>query len=39
MALENTEFLTQGAEPGGRILVDDHNGFNDPSCLVMLWTV
>ena len=38
-ALEALEFLTQDAEPSGTTLVDAHNGFNELSRLVMLWTV
>ena len=38
-ALEALEFLTQDAEPSGTKLVDAHNGFNNLSCLMMLWTV
>ena len=37
--LEDTEFLTQYAEPRGTTLVDACNGFNKPRRLAMLWTV
>ena len=38
-ALETLEFLTQEAEPSGTTLVDACNGFNELSCLAMIWTV
>ena len=38
-ALEAIEFLTQEAEPSGKALVDDHNGFKELIRLAMLWTV
>ena len=31
--------LTQDADPSGKMLVDDCNGFNKLSRLAMLWTV
>ena len=37
--LRALEFLTQDAEPNGNTLVDDRNGFNEMSRLVMLWNV
>ena len=39
LALEATGILTQDAEPGGTTLVDACNGFNELSCMEMLWTV
>ena len=38
-ALEDLKFLTQEADPSGTMLVDDRSGFNEMSCLAMLWTV
>ena len=38
-ALGALEFLTQEAEPSGTTLIDARNGFNELSCLAMLWTV
>ena len=38
-ALGALEFITQDAEPSRTMLVKAHNGFNDLSCLTMLWTV
>ena len=38
-ALGALEFLTQEAEPSGTMLVDARNGFNELSCLEMLWNV
>ena len=37
--LGDLEFLTQDADTSGTTLVDACNGFNELSCLVMLWTV
>ena len=39
LELEVSGLLTQDADPGGTTLVDAHNGFNDLSCLEMLWMV
>ena len=36
MALESTGLLTQGADPGGTMLVDALNGFNKLIRLAML---
>ena len=33
MALGATEFLMQEADPGGTILIDACNGFNELRCL------
>ena len=38
-ALGALEFLTQDSDPSGTTLVDSHNGFNDLSCLAMMWTM
>ena len=38
-AMGDLEFLTQDAEPRETTLVYARNGFNEPSCLAMLWTV
>ena len=38
-ALGDLEFLTQEADPSGTTIVDSRNGFNELSCLEMLWTV
>ena len=38
-ALEALEFLNQEADPSGNMLVESCNGFNNPTCLAMLWTV
>ena len=38
-ALVAQEFLTQDAYPSRTTLADAHNGFNELSRLVMLWTV
>ena len=38
-AQESLEFLTQDAEPIGKMLVDARNGFNNLIRLAMLWTV
>ena len=38
-ALEALELFTKDAEPSGTTLVDARNGFNELSCLAMLWTV
>ena len=37
--LVSLEFLTQEADPGGTMLVDAHNGFDELSRLTMLWNV
>ena len=39
LALEATGLLTQDADPGGKTLVDSHNGFNDLSRLEMFCMV
>ena len=36
---EPLEFFTQESEPSGTKLVDARNGFNELSCLEILWTV
>ena len=38
-ALGAIEFLTQEEDPSGITLVDDPNGFNELSRLVIMWTV
>ena len=38
-ALGALEFLTQDSEPIGTTIIDARNGFNELSCLAMLWTV
>ena len=37
LALEDTELLTQDADPGGTTLIDSRNGFNKLILLEMLW--
>ena len=38
-SLEALELINQESGPSGTTLVDARNGFNELSCLVMLWTV
>ena len=38
-SLKDTVLLTHYVEPGGTTFVDARNGFNELSCLTMLWTV
>ena len=33
------EFITQDTDPSGKTLVHARNGFNELSCLEMLWNV
>ena len=39
LALKSTGILNQDADPGGTTLIDACNGFNELSCLAMIWTV
>ena len=39
LALEATGILTQDEEPDSKPLINACNEFNEPICLVMLWTV